>query len=112
MKKILSIVFLSATSLAMSYSQEKSFLSDIWSYLDNTSVYELNQEEGHVPLVPYATVDDALKNLPEGSTAYLSLMVSGNFIIQTLLKVFLQKFYKSGFDDKKWDTIDVPLTGK
>lgn len=108
MKKILSIILLSATSLAISYSQSKPFLSDIYSFLENTSVYELNQEEGHVPLVPYATVSDALKNIPQSSAAYLSLNGVWKFHYSDTPEGVPDEFYKSGFDDNRWDTISVP----
>jgi len=44
MKKIVTTVILLTTAFAGT-AQQKPFLSDIWSYIENTSVFELNQEE-------------------------------------------------------------------
>ena len=70
-KKLLIIVFCSVYTVIS--AQEKPFLSDIYKFIENTSVFELNQEEGHVPLVPYATVDEALRNNKTESSACFSL---------------------------------------
>ncbi len=62
MKKIITLFCFCAFIFTMTYSQEKIFLSDIYSFLENTSVFELNQEEGHTPLIPYMSVNEALIN--------------------------------------------------
>ena len=54
-------------------AQNKPFLSDLYSYLENTSLFELNQEEGHTPSVPYNTVSEALLNQREKSSNFMSL---------------------------------------
>jgi beta-galactosidase len=108
MKKIFGILFLSATSFALSFSQERPFLSNIYSYLENTGVFELNQEEGHVPLVPYATVDQALKNCTDDVTAYLSLNGTWKFHYSDTPEGVPSEFYKKEFNDEKWDNISVP----
>jgi len=107
MKKIFGILFLSATSFALSFSQERPFLSNIYSYLENTGVFELNQEEGHVPLVPYATVDQALKNSTDDVTA-LSLNGTWKFHYSDTPEGVPSEFYKKEFNDEKWDNISVP----
>ena len=67
--KLISVLFLTAvTSVA---AQEKSFLSNIYNYLENTQVFEVNQQEGHVHLVPYMTVNEALKNNRSRATSVL-----------------------------------------
>ncbi len=73
MKKTISLFLFSIVFTFISFSQEKPFLSDIYSFLENTSVFELNQENGHVPLVPYSTVDQALINDFSKTSNYLSL---------------------------------------
>jgi beta-galactosidase len=108
MKKILTFLFLSATSVALSFSQEKPFLSDIYSYLENTGVFELNQEEGHVPLVPYANIDQVLNYRPDGTSAYLSLNGIWKFHYYDTPEGVPAQFFKKDFDDKNWDTLSVP----
>ena len=108
MKKIFTLIAFCLFVVYASFAQQKPFLSDIYSYLENTGVYELNQEEGHVPLVPYTTVDQALKNKPEVSSDYLSLNGIWKFHYSDTPEGVPAEFYKSGFDDNKWDTIRVP----
>ena len=54
-------------------AQKRDFLSNVYNYIENTSVYEWNQEEGHVPLVPYATTQEALTRSREKSASFLNL---------------------------------------
>ncbi|MDX9947396.1 MAG: hypothetical protein RBS38_08530, partial [Bacteroidales bacterium] len=60
MKKVIFLVVALSLTIIQGFSQEKPFLSDIWSYLENPAVFELNQVEGHVPLVPYMNIDQSL----------------------------------------------------
>jgi beta-galactosidase len=105
-KKLLIFIFYSVCILVS--SQEKPFLSDIYKFIENTSVFELNQEDGHVPLVPYATVDEALKNSRNGSSAFLSLNGTWKFHFADTPEGTPDNFFEENFNDKKWDTIHVP----
>ena len=62
MKKIFLIVII-ITAGSVLFSQENGFLQNIYKYIENTSVYELNQEEGHQIIVPYSNSKDALAAL-------------------------------------------------
>lgn len=108
MKKTIILFLFSAIFAFISFSQEKPFLSDIYSFLENTSVFELNQEDGHVPLVPYSTVDQALINDFSKTTNYLSLNGIWKFNYSDTPEGVPSEVYKEGFNDKKWDTIRVP----
>ena len=107
MKKLITIIIFCFFIAFASFSQQKPFLSDIYSFLENTSVYELNQEEGHVPLVPYSTIDQALKNNYKNPD-YLSLNGIWKFHYSDTPEGVISDFYKEGFSDNKWDTIRVP----
>ena len=72
MEKRLMFFLVSLMPLLLS-AQKKPFLSDIYSYLENTKVFELNQDDGHVPLVPYLTVAEALKNDRYKASGFMSL---------------------------------------
>ncbi|MBI5010186.1 MAG: glycoside hydrolase family 2, partial [Bacteroidia bacterium] len=89
-------------------AQDKPFLSDIYHYIENTSVFELNQEEGHVPLVPYASVDEALKNRFSAASSYLSLNGTWKFQYSDTPEGTPAEFFREDYNDKKWDTIHVP----
>ena len=108
MKKLITLIAFCLFIVITSFSQQKPFLSDIYSYLENTSVYELNQEEGHVPLVPYTTVDQALINNTGKNPNYLTLNGIWKFHYSDTPEGVISDFYEEGFIDKKWDTIRVP----
>ena len=107
MKKIVTTVILLTTAFA-GKAQQKPFLSDIYSYIENTSVYELNQEEGHTPYVPYMSVNEALINNRNKSSSFLSLNGSWKFHYSDTPEGIPQDFFTQNYDDRKWDTIHVP----
>ena len=107
MKKNLFFIIFYIVSVVIS-AQDKPFLSDIYNYLENTRVFELNQEEGHVPLVPYLSVDEALKNDRSGSINFLSLNGIWKFHFANIPEWTPGNFFEENFNDKKWDTIHVP----
>ncbi|HZY25168.1 MAG TPA: glycoside hydrolase family 2 TIM barrel-domain containing protein, partial [Bacteroidales bacterium] len=106
MKKILFVLALAVSVICN--AQQKPFLSDIYSYLENTSVFELNQEEGHVPIVPYISVDEALKNDRQKAASFLSLNGTWKFHFSDIPEGTPSDFFETNFNDKKWDTIHVP----
>ena len=46
-------------------AQTPAFLGNVYHYIENPQVFEINQVQGHVPFVPYASVKDALLNNSE-----------------------------------------------
>jgi beta-galactosidase len=106
MKKIfLMMLFCSAGDLL---AQEKKFLDNINYYIENTQVYELNQEEGHTHGVPYSNIQQALKNFKADSPYFLSLNGAWKFNFSNTPQEAPQNFFLPGFDDKKWSAIQVP----
>jgi beta-galactosidase len=107
MKKI---IFVSAMLVlaVTARSQDKPFLSDIYHYLENTSVFETGQVEGHTPFVPYNSVADALKNNKHSSGNYLSLNGTWKFHYSDTPEGTPADFFAENFNDRKWDTIRVP----
>ncbi|NSW93128.1 MAG: glycoside hydrolase family 2, partial [Bacteroidales bacterium] len=92
----------------LSSSQQTGFLENIYSYIENPSVFELNQTDGHVPLVPFKTVSDALKNDKKISEWFLSLNGDWKFLYSDTPGGIPKNFYTERFNDKKWQTIVVP----
>ncbi len=107
MKKVILIICLLIT-VSVLFSQEKGFLDNIYHYLENPSVFELNQEDGHTPLIPYKSVDDALINNKKKSPGYLSLNGSWKFHFSETPEGAPRDFFEINYNDKKWDTIHVP----
>jgi beta-galactosidase len=105
-KGIITAIFLIVTIIAS--SQEKGFLTHIYDFLENTAVYELNQVDGHVPIVPYSSVDEALKNNRSGAESVLSLNGTWKFLFANTPEGTPDNFFTENFNDKKWDTIHVP----
>jgi beta-galactosidase len=107
MKKYLSLILLCAVFNFVS-AQDKPFLSDIYNYIENTSIYELNQEDGHTPLVPYSSLKEALKNIRGESSSYYSLNGTWKFHFANTPEGTPDNFFEENFNDRKWDTIHVP----
>ncbi|MFA5820331.1 MAG: hypothetical protein WC854_13780 [Bacteroidales bacterium] len=105
-RKLLSVIFCFA--FVVTQAQEKSFLDNIYQYLENIQKFELNQEAGHVPLVPYFTVNEALENDRSKATSFLSLNGTWKFHFASTPEGTPEKFFAENFNDKKWDTIHVP----
>ena len=82
--------------LALCFSvsaQKKGFLNNLPQYIENTSVFELNQEEGRAYYIPE-------KNL--------SLNGKWKFFYSDTPDGIPQDFYTAKFNDTKWSSIDVP----
>lgn len=89
-------------------AQEKDFLRNVYKYIENPLVLELNQEEGHTPLVPYISVNEALSNNKNKSSGYLSLNGRWKFHFANIPEDTPAEFFLPGFNDSGWDTIHVP----
>lgn len=89
-------------------AQKQDFLNQVYDYIENTSVFEQNQEEGHVPLVPYATIQEALERNKEGSASYLSLNGTWKFFYAETPEGTPEGFYEDKFNDRSWSDILVP----
>jgi len=92
MKKVTSLVIFCSFFAVLSFSQQKTFLSDIYSFLEKHISFELKPGRGHTPLIPYMSVNEALVNNKSKSSAYLSLNGSGNFITLKLRKGLFRAF--------------------
>ena len=107
MKKFLASAILLTTGYIV-LAQTKPFLSDIYSYIENTAVFELNQVEGHTPMIPYASVDEALMNMKERSAGYITLNGTWKFHYSDTPEGAPSDFFSEKYNDKIWDTIHVP----
>ncbi len=92
----------------VSLSQEKDFINDIYHFIENPKVLEVNQEPGHAFLVPFRTVDDALRKSATQSEFFLSLNGQWKFNLAESPEQAPAQFYKESFDDKGWPEIVVP----
>jgi len=102
----LALLFIAALN-ALS-AQDRDFLHHVYDYIENTSVFEVNQEEGHVPLVPYASVEEALARNMEKSAQYLSLNGTWKFFYAETPDGTPDGFYQTSYSDRNWKNITVP----
>ena len=80
--------------LAMSYTQVNAqYLEHIYDYIENTEVFEENQEEGHA----YYLADK-----------YLSLNGKWKFFFADKPENIPDNFFSTNFNDRKWSNINVP----
>jgi beta-galactosidase len=107
MKKLYIVTYFFFSIHAVS-AQKQDFLNHIYDYIENTSVYEWNQEEGHVPLVPYAGKQEALARNMESSASYLSLNGTWKFYYAETPEGTPAGFCETDFDDSNWPSIIVP----
>ena len=107
MKRSLTLLLLCLIP-AQIFAQQKPFLSNIYDYLENTSVFELNQEAGHTPLVPYMSADEALENNRFKAAGFMSLNGTWKFHFSDTPEGTPGNFFSEGFSDAGWDTIHVP----
>jgi beta-galactosidase len=105
---VLFIIVLSNTFINTAKGQKPDFINNIYDYIENTSVFELNQEEGHVPLVVYPTIQEALERDMVTSSSYLSLNGTWRFSYADIPEGISDEFYKENFNDHNWATINVP----
>ncbi|MDR2921296.1 MAG: DUF4981 domain-containing protein [Tannerella sp.] len=93
MKKNIITGFLLCFVISCLQAQQANYLDNIYNFIENTSVFELNQEEGRAYYIPdkHVSLNGEWKffwsDVPEG--------IPGNF-------------YEVSFNDRKWDVIEVP----
>jgi beta-galactosidase len=109
MKTKITLCILSCIiSLNCAYSQNSGFLDNVWKYLEDPGKFSLNQEPGHVPLVPFPTVQSALENDWNKSGSFLSLNGEWRFNWSENPDVSPRDFFTEKFDDSRWRFINVP----
>ena len=80
----------------------------VGSEWENPQVLALNKEQPHAYFFNFATVDQALKVLPENSPYYMSLNGSWKFNWVTHPDKRPASFFDPTFDVSGWDDIQVP----
>ncbi|MDH6306926.1 beta-galactosidase [Parabacteroides sp. PF5-5] len=93
MKTALRLLFVFAVVSVQLSAQQPNFFNNLYDYIENTSVFELNQEEGRAYFIPE-------KNL--------SLNGEWQFFYSDTPEGIPSDFYKPSFYDRAWETIAVP----
>jgi len=99
--------FLFFLNVSICLSQSR-FPDNVYQFIENPAIIELNQEPGHVPLLAFSTLDNALLNRRDLSQGYLSLNGIWKFYYSENPASTPVGFFQTKFDDHKWGSIKVP----
>lgn len=105
MKKIAGL-FITLLSFTMSGQQSK--FADVYPFIENTAVFEINQTEGHTVCIPFKSVNEALSLQKFKSENVLSLNGKWKFHFANTPEGTPNNFFTSNFNDQKWSEITVP----
>jgi len=108
MKRSLSTVLITLVLSFSAQAQQWNFLDNIHKYIEDPGMFSLNQEPGHVPLVPFSNIDQALENDWNQSSGYLSLNGTWKFKWSEIPELAPKDFFNEKFKDLSWDNIKVP----
>ena len=95
-------------SIHYAYSQQQGFIENVYKFIEDPGKFALNQETGHVPLVPFTSVQAALENNWNKSGGFLSLNGPWKFKWSENPDLSPGDFFTPTFNDSKWDNIKVP----
>ena len=109
MKKIIFLTCISLVGISIStFSQQKKFLENIYSYIEDPNLFSINQSPPHVPLVPFITREEALENDWSKSRGYQSLNGTWKFKWLEIPDLVPKDFFMEKYKDQAWDNIKVP----
>ena len=107
MKKYLVVLILLCYFNIDSYSQ-KLFPDNIYQFIENPKITQVNQERGRIPFVPFSTEMAAQQGEIKQSDLFLSLNGDWKFSWYENYEKSEKNFYALKFNDKKWGFIKVP----
>ena len=105
MKKIVGLFITLAT---FTISAQQSKFTNVYPFIENTSVFEINQTEGHTVCIPFKSVGEALNPPKSKSENVLSLNGKWKFHFANTPEGTPKNFFTSNFNDAKWSEITVP----
>ena len=106
--KFSTFIFLLVFSLQSLVAQHKPFLENLYYYIENPQMIGLNQEEGHVPLLPYTSLDKAFTRDKAQSPGYLPLDGKWKFLYTVNPEGINKNFFRNDFYEKGMAEIAVP----
>ncbi|WEG11080.1 glycoside hydrolase family 2 TIM barrel-domain containing protein [Pullulanibacillus sp. KACC 23026] len=75
---------------------------------NNPEIFQLNRMPAHATLIPFRTLEEALRLDNTSSINYFSLNGVWKFSFATNPELRIQNFYESDYDLSGWDDISVP----
>ena len=89
-------------------SAQESKFANVYSFIENTAVFEINQTEGHTVCIPFKSVGEALNLQKSESENALSLNGRWKFLFANTPEGTPNDFFTTNFNDQKWPEITVP----
>jgi beta-galactosidase len=89
------------------FAQHPAFDS-IYTYVENTRIFELNQVEGHTVCIPFSDASEALQAKALSGKNVLSLNGPWKFYFSNTPEQSPANFYTASFNDQQWPVIQVP----
>src|SRR5690554_1376210 len=109
MKKIVCLLITLVITLAsFTLPAQQSKFTDVYPFIENTAVFEINQTEGHTVCIPYKSVEEALNLQQSKSDNVLSLNGKWKFHFANTPEGAPNDFFTSNFNDQNWSEITVP----
>ncbi len=105
MKRVLSTITIFLLITLSSFSQQIVFEPADWQ---NPAIFEKGQNLPHAFHIPYASAEEALRNNPAEAPNFQLLNGPWKFKWVERPDLVPEDFYKSDFDTRDWDKIDVP----
>ncbi|RYY57163.1 MAG: DUF4981 domain-containing protein [Chitinophagaceae bacterium] len=105
MKKTIGLFFALAGVTA---SGQQAKFANVYPFIENTAVFEINQTEGHTVCIPLKSVGEAFNFQKWKSGNVLSLNGRWKFHYANTPEGTPGNFYATGFNDQKWGEITVP----
>ena len=75
---------------------------------NNPEIFQLNRADAHATLMPYLTLDEALRGKRDASSFYQSLNGEWKFAFVEKPDERIINFYEKDYDHSDWDNIKVP----
>ena len=98
MKKIVGLLF---TMASLTVSAQQSKFANVYSFIENTAVFEVNQTEGHTVCIPLKSVGEAVNFQKWKSDNVLSLNGKWKFHFANTPEGTPNNFFTSNFNDQK-----------
>ena len=109
MKKIVCLFITLVINLAgFTLSAQQSKFANVYPYIENTAVFEINQTEGHTVCIPFKSVGEVLNLQKSKSENVLSLNGRWKFHFANTPEGTPNDFFTSNFNDQIWSEITVP----
>ena len=110
MRKIVSCIWILFLAACYAVGQTSAQLTEAeynhaW---ENQRISQINREEPHATFIPYDKEAKVAVNNLSSSPFYQCLNGKWKFNLVNHPKLRPEGFFKPGFDDAKWDLIDVP----